>query len=480
MDKLYRYESITSELKVWAERSPLSEWTDTTIVKKLRFQILLSQTRNQPDFQAIPKVVRGNQNHLESLIAGVASYVDNLLTSQSSSPDFEIRLFHQLTILNFPQFNQLEFSTLELFDLVTNLELLTLELEILPIDLTILSTSLGLKIKRINPIWFQVAAAAIATVSITTATRFLLPKSPEYSQSIANLNSSENSAKLTPEPKSQQKLPNNSTNSSQPQPILPSPRAAQSDRVKSDAYVERISPNKPQTSTNTASSPQPKFEQKPLLKSIPKPPPKSALKTETSNDFASLSEPKVLKSTPNPSRNESPIPTVKTPDRLSDNPPVTPAPINPSITSESEPIPLGLSDSDNSNRSTAKSSPEPQRARTEITPFTSSQTRGDSDRLSNLKNGTVKGQNPRIEVIKISGSPSSQDLQTYKQKIITWQSPKSSGEINIEVRWQNRQITELKIQPENPELTESIGRSLFEIFSDPDGNIQISLKVIVP
>jgi len=476
MGKLYRYKSITSELKVWAERSPLSEWTDTTIVKKLRFQILF----NQADFQAIskliPKVIRGNQNHLESLIAGVVGYVDNLSISESSSQifsrDSELKLFHQLFIPNFPEFNQLEFSTLELFDLVTNIELLRNDIQILPTDIA-LNPVLNLQLKLVNPLWWRLVAVAIATVGIT---RFLSPQSPEYSpQSIATSNLAESASEQKPNQKPESKLPNN-PKISQPKTAIPlSPRATQKEQVKPDGG--RIAPTNPQNPVNITSSPQlKKTEPKPPGKSIPK----SAPKTERPNNSLTLSDPKILKSSPNLSRTKSPIPSLKTPDRLVQKPQVVPAPINPSTTSESSQIPLGLNDS---NRTTAIPSPERQKARagSEINPSTSSQIfgdfRGDSDRLSNPTNLTLTDRNAKITVIKIDGSPNSQELQIYRQKILTWQAQRLAGEINLEVQWQNREITELKIQPENPELTEFIRRSLFDTFSDQDGNIQISLKV---
>ena len=445
---LYRYESISSELKVWAERSPLSEWTEITLVRNLRFQIIFNRSQ--------PQVIRGNQNQLESLISGVADYVDSWLNfdtqinDQTSSQNLGIKLFHHFFIPNLQKFNRLEVSTLELFDLITNLELLTNEVEILPR----LNSSLNWQIQGINSPWLKVAAAAIAAVGITTGIRLLQPPSPQYVVSSSpNQTSPEIRESLRTEPKSIK--PDSSNNISLPKNNI-EPSVKINESAQKAVKVNPATSNLPERSPI---SPPPKLESK----LVPNPSEQSPQPTSGLSDSGQILQNTII--SPNPSISKAP--------EISEQP-VIPSQPNPSINSESAQI-----DEQTADKPKA------------MAPF-SAGIGTNSDRLnrrnSNItEDKTSKLQKLKLEVIQINGSPNSQNLKTYKEKIEKLKiSPavasyaEAINELKIEVRWQNRQITEIKIIPETlelSELTNFMQRSLLDTFPDQDGNIEIKLKL---
>lgn len=445
MSKLYCYESLTSDLKVWTERSPLSEWTDTDIVKKLRFQIVFNRN------QAKSKVIRGNQTQLESLITGIATYVDRLLNSSSSNQDFEIKLSHQLDIPNLDKFSRLEFSTLELFDLFTNLELLTNEIEILPV--------LVPNLKPINPFWLKVAAVAIATVGITTGTfKLLQPESPQYvvSSNSIDSNSEQKSIKS-----------NNSTNLAQPQIKPQKPQALGKDKIqpaipnnlvqppKISVQVPQSFPNSPKTSVpltipNAAIAPTPK---------ISKPIPQSSI-----TDSSKVEAPKI-EQLPAPTTTNSALDGVNTRQEMPET----------DLRGKAIKTPLGTLESAPTLNQSMPREMRDSRAR-----VSKNQT------INENSDANSTGQNLKLIVIKIDGSVNPQDLEDYKSKIESFSLSSAklailiNTEIKIAVRWQNRQIVETKTIPESSELNEFIRRSLFETFPDQDGNIEITLKIAAP
>ncbi len=468
MSKLYCYESLTSDLKVWTERSPLSEWTDTNIVKKLRFQIIFNRNQTKSP------VIRGNQTQLESLITGIASYVDRLLNSSSSNQDFEFQLFHQVDIPNLGKFSRLEFSTLELFDLFTNLELLTSEIEILPV--------LVPNINPINPLWLKVAAAAIATVGITTGTfKLLQPDSPQYvvtSNSIANStdsNSEQKSIKSNNLAKSQPQIKNSKSLTRS----LEKDKSQVQTSIPTDSLIQtpKKSIQLPQTPPTITSSPTAK---KPNI-SVPLAIPNSAI----------APTPKIS----NPIPQSSIADSSKVDLSKVETPKTAPTPTAPAITTNSaganatQEIPE--TDLKNTGKVTIKTPPE-----TPLVTLESPQALGqaraterrdvDRFRARVSKNQNSQDQNLKLTVIKIDGSVNPQDLEAYKNKIESFSLSSTklailiNTEIKITVRWQNRQIVETKIIPESSELNEFIRRSLFETFPDQDGNIGITLKVTAP
>lgn len=526
----YSYESFTSSLKVWAERSPLSEWADFTVVKKLRFQIIFNF--NPSSFKP-PVIIKGNQNQLQSLIVNITSYVDRLLSSDYFNQNIHLKLSHKFSIPKLKSFSKLEFSTLELFDLVTNLELLTNEVEILPaLNINVINVS---KIKLISPIWLKVAAAAIATIGITTSTiKFLSPE--QYApQSIATLNSSEEAIKNLPKNsledspkkdlKQESKLlpnspplakPHNLTSSlpksqSRSQPKI-SPKISQPDlksltgSLKNNGATVKIPTRLP---TQLPMAPPAKlpaklseFPQTPpiLTRSEPKPqlipakPPSDSLKSDT---LAKLSQPqnsvKTPKSSPKFSTdNISPTPLIITPKASEQIPPVLNDSIPNNVTQEL-PNPETRQKSQSLKLPATSTPPLGQNGQT------TQALRRDSDRFTSKSS---KDKNLKIEVTKIDGSVLPQDLLIYENKIEIESSKLLDGTtkainitVSIQVRWQNRQITEIKIQPMpeasseissqyklehkkiNSELTEFIERSLFETFPDRDGNLEINLKI---
>jgi hypothetical protein len=177
--QMRRYDLPTCLLEVWAERSPLSEWSDRPVAQNLRFHLRLDQ-------QAQPKVIKGNQSQISKLIETVLLYVDRMLASD--------RLPELNHTLNVPNFQQIKLTTLQLFDLFTSLEQCADEIVILP--------SLELEVKRITPAWLKIAAAAIASVGVTVGTiRLVMPQSPVLQ--VATSASPETSSETKSLPKSE-------------------------------------------------------------------------------------------------------------------------------------------------------------------------------------------------------------------------------------------------------------------------------------
>ncbi len=455
----YCYQSFTSELKVWGERSPLSNWSEVIIAQKLKFQIVF----NRSEFAVIkPLVIRGDQSQLEHLIAGIVAYVDRLLNSQIQNSG--IKLWHRCFIPNLPDFSKLEFSTLELCDLLTNLECLTNEVEILP------SFESVLEVKHINSAWLK-AAAAITTVGLATSIRFLLPEPPKL---VVSSNPPQTTPNSLQKPLSQKKSPE-----------------------KLSEKLGNLSQPAPKTNIPNRSSIEPK-----LL--IPKLETKLEQRTEELNNLSnsSQSQPK-SQSKSLKTKNPQPqllIPSVKAPNSALPKVSIAKSPQvseQPSILSDSvSNLGSSLGETEGSKSAntpapminpTTKGLPDSERLRQPAKPTLPSAPttiqpaiRGDrrNNALSSLQDAQDK--NLKIQVIKILGSVSPQVLNSYRQKIESLALPKLSEEIEIEVRWQNRQITEIKIQPETPELREFIQRSLLEAFSNQDGSIEITLKVTFP
>ncbi|AFY75193.1 hypothetical protein Syn7502_03329 [Synechococcus sp. PCC 7502] len=464
---VYSYESTTSNLRVWAVRSPLSTWTNTTIINKLNFQIILNRPK--------PEVIKGNLRQLENLIESLVNYVDNWLNSPLHSPleplepleIYELKLFHRCHIPNLRQFSGLEFSTLELFDLISNLELLTSEVQMSP--------TLDLVVQPISPIWLKVVIVAIATVGISSSIRFLEPKSPQYV-----ISSSPDIKSLPQSPR-----PSNSNNS------LQAKKQPEDDKsvIKLESKVESPIEPKLKPKFNSQLIPQDRLGNLSLSPSskgldtsaLPiQPQTNSEIKPQVKNN--PKQEPQPLVANPLTTKSSETLPSAPKPD-----PSITigatrePRADRVNTLDQAKSVPNGQ----NFNRSL--SSTELTRELPQETGKLAGATSAIKDQNSNPNGNQKATPKIKIEVLKITGSPS--DLQIYKQKLETLSnlsnlnslnSSQVASEINIQVRWQNRQITEINVVPENMELTEFVRRSLLETFTDQDGSIDISLKIINP
>lgn len=92
-----RYESGDYTLEVTAHRSPLSQWSDRTVVRQLRFSLWSEQQR----------LATGNQLQLVTLSDTIESYVQRHLSQQAWPQTHRLKLLDQ----------DVELSTLQLFDL---------------------------------------------------------------------------------------------------------------------------------------------------------------------------------------------------------------------------------------------------------------------------------------------------------------------------------------------------------------------------
>lgn len=95
-----RYQSGDYTLEITAHPSPLSQWSDRTVIRQLRFSLWIEQPERR-------RLAAGDQQQLMELSQRVEAYVQTHLTQQSWPAN------HRLTLLN----QDLEVSTLQLFDL---------------------------------------------------------------------------------------------------------------------------------------------------------------------------------------------------------------------------------------------------------------------------------------------------------------------------------------------------------------------------
>ncbi len=176
----HRFTPPTCTLEIKGNKSPLSRWTNREILKKLQFQLSFDDPRLPTSKQV---KIKGSQSDLEQLKIAVDRYVQEFLHASlnraaKSNVDFKIHhklnnnypylkpkglVAHQLFLANLTHdaaANNIQLSTVQLFDLVTALEAYTTQFAVLP----------KLKQSQLNktiPLWGTIAAATIATVGIT-------------------------------------------------------------------------------------------------------------------------------------------------------------------------------------------------------------------------------------------------------------------------------------------------------------------------
>lgn len=243
----YCYQTPTSELKIWGERSPLSTWTDKVILKNLKFQLVLTKRR---------LIITGDQTRLETLIYSLQNYIHRFLVSPDRfTLDHHIRLAWG---------RELQLTTLELGDIISNLDELAAH-ELLPF---VPKTP-----------WIQIVAAAIATVStIATVPKLLTPQSPQLAVTLPSqpspnpepqkvptqTNSEKPAAQIlkTPQPNSELNSELNSKlNSKQSAKKTPVPNNSQLNSKKSAKANKTPVPNNSIPPATLAQIPAPEFSQ---------------------------------------------------------------------------------------------------------------------------------------------------------------------------------------------------------------------------
>lgn len=233
------YELPTCVLEVQSERSPLSEWSERPIAQNLQFRLALES--GQTWFSPGQKIIQGNQVGLGKLIVAVADYVDRYLAD-----DLVTNLTHKLSV---PGLARLNLSTLQLFDLVSNLEQCAIDMTILP--------TVELEVKRITPAWLKIAAIAIATIGISTSAVTLIFRSPNPEL----VTSSNRDREVVEKPANSQREPD-AISAARPRE---SATASPSPQPKSDLELQgRISKQVPTSAAPSTSQP-PEMESPPNL-----------------------------------------------------------------------------------------------------------------------------------------------------------------------------------------------------------------------
>ena len=194
-----RYELQTCLLEVWTERSPLSDWQSQIVSQNLRFRLQLAHGK---------KIIKGNQQQIINLIEAVTIYCDRWLAQD----DFDT-LDHAIAV---PKLSKLKLSTLQLFDLYESLELCANEFVILP--------NVVLEVRRLNPNWLKIVAAAIAIIGVSIGTiRLVSHEQPSYQIASSPTESSPEKASIPPSANSESKTESSSESSSK---VAPSPKSS--------------------------------------------------------------------------------------------------------------------------------------------------------------------------------------------------------------------------------------------------------------
>ncbi|MEO0868121.1 MAG: hypothetical protein AAFY17_06660 [Cyanobacteria bacterium J06642_11] len=144
-----RYESGDYTLEVTAQPSPLSQWSDRPVVRKLRFNLWAEQPQRQ-------HLATGDQHQLVTLSSTIETYVQNHLT-QAAWPST-----HRLTLLG----QDIELSTLQLFNLAEVLNAQGQQQIVLP----------AVAKRRPRRLWWTGSAAA--SLLVEQATRFEATSAP--------------------------------------------------------------------------------------------------------------------------------------------------------------------------------------------------------------------------------------------------------------------------------------------------------------
>lgn len=227
---LRRYTPPTCTLEITAKSSPLSFWTETTLVKDLRF-VLRFDDPKLPEEQQL--LIKGSRDELEIINEVVNDYIQELLISSpeiskdkeilpdnSSKPFFRPQglLSHDLflgSLVGQNQENKIRLSVTQLYDLANALEQYNTELATLP-ELE------KIKAPQSNVVKSTQVAALVLALGIGTTSILHWQKSSQESASVASYNTAE-ASNLKPETAKIPKLtvPRAPKNTPIPAPSLP-------------------------------------------------------------------------------------------------------------------------------------------------------------------------------------------------------------------------------------------------------------------
>jgi hypothetical protein len=259
-----RYTPPTCTLEILAQNSPLSHWTEKTVINNLSFSLHFDDPR-LPEEQRI--LVQGDREQLELLCNMVTTYVQKLL--QQSVEDFRINLsetnnsnteseseFQEIPLSVFPtqnlqSFNSetpqtniylepshnlthklflgdlaketsakaIELSLLQLFDLATALDEYSSDIVVLP-------TTSNQPVRASLPQWTPIAAILVLAASLTPFTWQYANNVQKSRQQVAK-STPESLEPVTIEPSLQDTVPTPSLNLTTPQsPNLTTPQSS--------------------------------------------------------------------------------------------------------------------------------------------------------------------------------------------------------------------------------------------------------------
>ena len=291
----HRFTPPTCTLEIKGNKPPLSRWANQEMLKKLQFQLSFDDPRLPTSKQV---KIKGGQSDLEQLKIAVDRYVQEFLHASlnpatKSNVDLKIDhklnnnypclkskglVAHQLFLANLTHdaaADNIQLSTVQLFDLVTALEAYTTQFVALP----------ELKQTQLNktiPLWGTIAAATIAAVGITG----IFLKSPD-SQNVATDSKSDSQniektprfneivppkipkidRKATAKLKSNEPLtstkklpPPPAVDTPKPKPNIPDPADYPLDRVGERSRLNTVTPAETKEQKIARLNPQPKTE----------------------------------------------------------------------------------------------------------------------------------------------------------------------------------------------------------------------------
>lgn len=273
-----RFTPPTCTLEIKAKNSPLSRWTNKSILNNLHFRLSFDDPKIPEEEQV---TIKGDRLQLEQLYNVTIDYIQNFLhqsftnsnfTRESTTSDTQPYLqrqglvSHELylgSLGNDHSITKIQLSSVQLFDLVTALEEYHTQIVALPeLD--------SIKSHNFSPIWGSIAAAVILAIGLTT-TAVRLSQDTE-SDSIASSSKSQPLETLpqlddlvspqipklnqtTPKPQTKEPLssseklpPPPPVDLLKPQPNIPDPAQYPLPEVATRANVK--TPNAPEPSTS--------------------------------------------------------------------------------------------------------------------------------------------------------------------------------------------------------------------------------------
>ena len=241
-----RYTPPTCSLEIEGKISPLSQWTNTTLIKELNFQLHFDDPRVPPEKQL---TLKGDRSQLESLCDAVSNYLQDFLKEsatnltltvkkQETTPQPELPekspqlltlpvkptlksqslLIHELFLGSLASRKSgavIKLSTVQLFDLANALETCNQEIQTLP-------NIYSQKQKKTISLWgLSATAGVLLAVGLTLSREQIFQPSQSPSQETIAFSEQPASQRT---PQSQPVIPPNPSPNKQiptPQPTLP-------------------------------------------------------------------------------------------------------------------------------------------------------------------------------------------------------------------------------------------------------------------